>query len=216
MLFIWLTIACNTPETVEVPPIPALKEPTANNASSGDASTPTNMSTGSSPAKTNVRTTPFFSEVMQIPLKVAKFRGEWIELYNPTDAIIDLSTYSVHSKGDKGISFTAEHSIQPKSAFLMAVRKSPSGNGGLPTIDFLYNHDVLKITATDWIELRKGTEVADRWEITRTEVKKGYSLQRSDNGTLCHATQTYGDGDYGSPKAISTCPVSSDSTDTKP
>ena len=142
---------------------------------------------------------------MQIPVKVAKFRGEWLELYNPTDAIIDLSTYSVHSKGDKGISFTAEHTIQPKSTFLMAVRKSPSGNGGLPKVDFLYNHDVLKVTATDWIELRKGTEVIDRWEITRTEVKKGYSLQRTDNGTRCHATQTYGDGDYGSPKAISPC-----------
>ena len=88
----------------------------------------------------------------------------------------------------------------------MAVRKSPSGNGGLPKVDFLYNHDVLKVTATDWIELRKGTEVIDRWDITRDEIKEGYSLQRSENGVLCHATQTYGDGDYGSPKALSACP----------
>ena len=128
-------------------------------------------------------------------MKVAKFRGEWLELYNPTDTIIDLSTYSIHSKDDKGISFTVEHTIQPKSTFLMAVRKSPTGNGGLPKVDFLYNHDVLKVTATDWIELRKGTEVIDRWDISRDEIKEGYSLQRSENGSLCHATQTYGDGD---------------------
>ena len=164
------------------------------------------------PNSTDLKNHLYLSEVMQVPLKVAKFRGEWIELYNPTDAIIDLSTYSVHSKGDKGISFTAEHSIQPKSAFLMAVRKSPSGNGGLPTIDFLYNHDVLKITATDWIELRKGTEVVDRWSIDRDAIKAGHSLQRSDNGTFCHATQTYGDGDYGSPRKRHSCPETLDSS----
>ena len=135
MLFMWLTIACNTPETVEVPPIPAIAETEQNKPSSDDALTPTNnteAAVNSSVSKPAVRTAPFFSAVMQIPMKVAKFRGEWLELYNPTDAIIDLSTYSVHSKDDKGISFTAEHTIQPKSTFLMAVRKSPSGNGGLP------------------------------------------------------------------------------------
>jgi len=208
MLFIWLSIACNTPETVEVPPIPAITDQTPTPSSSGPTPPTINPTQPKdTPESSSVpRTQPFFSEVMQIPIKVAKFRGEWVELYNPTDNIIDLSNYSVHSKDDKGISFTAEHTIQPKSTFLMAVRKSPSGNGGLPKVDFLYNHDVLKVTATDWIELRNGTEVVDRWDITRTEVKKGYSLQRNDNGTLCHATQTYGDGDYGSPKAFSACP----------
>ena len=65
-----------------------------------------------------------FSEVMQIPVKVAKFRGEWLELYNPTDAIIDLSTYSVHSNDDKGFSFTSEHTIQPKSTFYWQFEKA--------------------------------------------------------------------------------------------
>ena len=207
MLFMWMSIACNTPETVEVPTIPEVEEQAPNKAPSNDASAPTTaQTTGQSKSKSAARTTPYFSEVMQIPLKVAKFRGEWIELYNPTDAIIDLSTYSVHSKDDTGISFTTEHTIQPKSTFLMAVRKSATGNGGLPKVDFLYNHDVLKIAATDWIELRKGTDVIDRWEISRDEVKKGYSLQRSESGSLCHASETYGDGDYGSPKTLSACP----------
>ena len=84
-------------------------------------------------------------------------------------------------------SLYSEHTIQPKSTFLLAVRKSPTGNGGLPKIDFFYNHDVLKIAATDWIELRKGTETIDKWNISQHEVKKGYSLQRTENGSLCHA-----------------------------
>ena len=209
MLSILLIISCNTPETIEVPPLPVTEQP-AVIPNVDDDQKGTNQGDSKKSDKTEqntlTRTAPFFSEVMQIPVKVAKFRGEWIELYNPTDATIDLSTYSVHSKGDKGVSFTKEHTIKPKSAFLMAVRKSPSGNGGLPSVDFLYNHDVLKIAATDWIELRNGNEVVDRWEITRTDVKKGYSLQRNENGTLCHAAKTYGDGDYGSPKAISSCP----------
>ena len=58
------------------------------------------------------------------PSKVAKFRGEWIELHNPTDTIIDLSTYSIHSKDDTGVRFTNQHYIAPQSTFLMAVRKS--------------------------------------------------------------------------------------------
>ena len=161
------------------------------------------QTTGQSKPKSAARTTPYFSEVMQIPLKVAKFRGEWIELYNPTDAIIDLSTYSVHSKDDTGISFTTEHTIQPKSTFLMAVRKSATGNGGLPKVDFLYNHDVLKIAATDWIELRK-EQMFRPMGISRDEVKR--ILQRSESGSLCHASETYGDGDYGSPKTLSACP----------
>ena len=139
MLFTWLSIACNTPETVEVPTIPRWRSKPRNKAPSNDASTPT---TGtdywSIKAQVCDCTTPYFSEVMQIP-ESGKFRGEWIELYNPTDAIIDLSTYSVHSKDDTGISFTTEHTIQPKSTFLMAVRKSATGNGGLPKVDFCTN-----------------------------------------------------------------------------
>ena len=148
---------------------------------------------------------PYISEIMQVPLKVAKFRGEWIELYNPTDTAIDLSTYSIHSKDDTGITFTSEHNIEPKSAFLLAVRKSPSGNGGLPPVDYVYKHEVLKVMATDWIELRNGDDVVDRWEFTREELKKGYSIQRNADGKTCHATETYGEGDYGSPKKLTVC-----------
>ena len=215
MLSLWLIVACNTPETVEVPPLPTNTaqtventQPPKNNTNDTEqkkdlASNEVKSEQPSQP--TTKRTSPFLSEVMQLPLKVVKFRGEWIELYNPTEETVDLSTYSIHSKDDTGVSFTKEHTIPPKSTFLMAVRKSPTGNGGLPKVDFLYNHGVLKVAGTDWIELRNGTEVVDRWELSRKEVREGYSLQRNEDGTVCYSTEPYGDGDFGSPKTLHSC-----------
>ena len=111
----------------------------------------------------------------------------------------------MHSQDDAGIKFTTNHKIEPHSTFLMAVRKSSTGNGGLPVVDYVYKHDVLKVLATDWIELRNGEEVVDRWELTRKDTKKGYSLQRNPDGTTCLATETYGQGDFGTPKTITLC-----------
>ena len=206
MLSLWFIIACNTPEPTEVPALPeTITKPVTKTAESPSKDLALPQQTKATNDTSVEGTKPYFSEVMQVPLKVAKFRGEWIELYNPTDTAIDLSTYSIHSKDDTGITFTSEHTIEPKSAFLLAVRKSPSGNGGLPSVDYVYKHEVLKVMATDWIELRNGDEVVDRWEFTREELKKGYSFQRNADGTTCHATETYGEGDYGSPKKLTVC-----------
>ena len=206
MLSLWLIIACNTPEPVNVPPLPeTIAKPTAEKSETV-SSTPAPSQTAKDTPEPSVKgTKPYFSEVMQVPLKVAKFRGEWIELYNPTDTDIDLSTYSIHSKDDAGITFSSDHTVKANSAFLLAVRKSPSGNGGLPPVDYVYKDDVLKVMATDWIELRDGDTVVDRWEFTRSELKKGHSLQRNMDGQTCHATDTYGEGDYGSPKKLTLC-----------
>ena len=205
MLSIWLTIACNTPEPVEVPPVPNsaveleandVAEPAVSKVKDTPNKAAASVATGSK---------PFISEVMVNPSKVAKFRGEWIEIHNPTEESIDLSTYSIHSQNDTGVSFTNQHNIAPNSSFLMAVRKSASGNGGLPPVDYVYKNDVLKILATDWIELRNGEEVVDRWELIRKNNKKGYSQQRNPDGTTCRSTETYGQGDFGTPKTLALC-----------
>ena len=205
MLSIWLTLACNTPEPVEVPPVPkSAVQPEANDVGTAAVEKKKDTST-KTPAPVVTGSKPFISEVMLNPSMVEKFRGDWIELYNPTDTVIDLSNYSIHSKDDAGIRFTSKHQIDPHSTFLMAVRKSATGNGGLPPVDYVYKHDVLKILATDWVELRNGEDVVDRWELTRKDSKKGYSLQRNPDGTTCPSTETYGQGDFGTPKTITLC-----------
>ena len=147
----------------------------------------------------------FISEVMIIPTKVEKFRGEWIELYNPTETAVDLSEYSLHSKDDNGFTFDNGSTIAPQSTFLLAVRKSHTGNGGLPKVDYVYNHKVLKVLGTDWLELRKGETTIDRWEFTRKDIKKGTGLQRDSQGRMCFSTTPYGDGDIGSPSVFNPC-----------
>ena len=205
MLSIWIIIACNTPEPVAVPPVPK----SAIELETKDVKGPSVAKKNNAPTKESppivTGSKLFFSEVMLNPSKVEKFRGDWIELYNPTDTVIDLSTYSIHSQDDTGVRFTSKHKVEPHSTFLMAVRKSASGNGGLPPVDYVYKHDVLKILATDWVELRNGEEIVDRWELTRKDSKKGASLQRDPDGTTCQATQTYGQGDFGTPKTVTLC-----------
>ena len=147
----------------------------------------------------------FISEVMISPLKVQKYRGEWIELYNPTSKPVSLKEHSLFSNGDAGIQFGDDAVIPPNSAFLLASRKSPTGNGGLPKVDHVYKIDDIKINKTDWIELRNGEVVLDRWVIESKKVKKGYSLQRSSDGQICLPKSSYGDGDLGTPKKVNQC-----------
>jgi hypothetical protein len=147
----------------------------------------------------------YISEVMAFPSKVDKFRGEWIELSNPTAEAISLDGYSLHSKEDTGIVFEAGTSIPPNGSLLLAVRKSPTGNGGLPKVDVVYNHDVLKINATDWLELKKGTEVIDRQDFEKGDLPKGKSLQIMPDKSRCAAASAYGDGDLGTPNKANKC-----------
>ena len=142
---------------------------------------------------------------MQIPLKVAKFRGEWIELYNPTDAIIDLSTYSVHSKDDTGISFTTEHTIQPKSTFLMAFVKVLLAMEDYK-VQIFYTTMMYwrKLLPLDWIELRKGTDVTDgRFHGMKLRRDTVYSVPRAEAFAMPQKPMVM--RDYGSPKTLSAC-----------
>ena len=129
------------------------------------------------------------SEVMQIPVKVAKFRGEWLgtSTIQPMRSSTYPPTPSIQKATRESLPLNTPFNLNPH---LMAVRKSPLWKWRITESRLLYNHDVLKIISYRLIELCKGTEVIDRWNISRDEIKEGYSPQRTDNGTLCHATQT--------------------------
>ena len=202
MILFLFTLACNQPESTEVPALDIQAQKESNTERSQTAKKKVPQKPVES---TSTLTTPFISEVMIMPTKVEKFRGEWIELYNPTEAPIDLSEYSFHSKDDTGLTFENGSTIEPQSTFLLAVRKSHTGNGGLPKVDHVYNHNVLKVLGTDWLELKKGETIVDRWEFTRTDFKKGTALQRDDEGHMCFSNTPYGDGDIGSPGSFISC-----------
>ena len=154
---------------------------------------------------TVVANTIYISEVMAFPSKVDKFRGEWIEIKNPTETDISLEGYSIHSANDKGISFDNNTVVSANGYLLVAMRKSPKGNGGLPKIDVLYKNSDLTITATDWLELRNGDSVIDRQEFAKGDLPTGRSLQIMANKSTCAAATPYGDGDLGTPKKPNNC-----------
>ena len=145
------------------------------------------------------------SEVMVLPGKTPKFKGEWIELYNPTDHDIDLIGVEIHSENDPGI-FIDESLLIPAQGYaLFAMRKSSTSNGGLPVVDFLYKNTELVINKHDWLEIRYQDRIVDHFAIPSNLVSKGQSIMRLDD-EFCLGTTVFGDGDLGSPKESNLCP----------
>ena len=112
------------------------------------------------------------------------FRGQWIELYNPTDTTVDLSTYSLHSQNDTGSRLTKI--THPTQVYI----SDGDSKQKRQMVDchrwIMYNHAILKILRNDWIELRNGTEVVDRWRLT---VKSFEGIYDNAMKTEQYATQ---------------------------
>lgn len=105
----------DTEQTAEVKP--AAKQPQPEEANAKPKA-------GPAPKKNPSIDHIYISEVMAFPSKVDKFRGEWIELSNPTAEAISLDGYSLHSKEDTGIVFETGTSIPANGSLLLAVRKA--------------------------------------------------------------------------------------------
>lgn len=202
MLFLLGLLACestqNNPEPAEAPTVESSPESTKTETTS----TPTKKE---QTVETPTRTSVYISEVMAFPTKVDKFRGEWIELTNPTDKTVLLDGFSLQSKGDNGLTFDTGTSIAAGGQLLLAVRKSPTGNGGLPKVDVVYKHSTIKINATDWIELKQGDVVIDRVEFEKGDLPTGKSIQLMPDKSQCAGSTPYGDGDLGTPSKANQC-----------
>ena len=201
MLFLLSLLACeSTPQNenpIEVPNSPENPEPEVDKP-------PTAKKTTEKKAPP-LRTSVYISEVMAFPSKTDKFRGEWIELTNPTNQAISLDGFSIQSNDDSGFTFEAGTSIPKGEQLLLAVRKSPTGNGGLPKVDAVYKNTMIKINATDWIELKQGDIVIDRLEFNKGDIPNGKSLQIMPDKSTCEGATPYGDGDLGTPNKPNQC-----------
>lgn len=202
MLFLLGLLACeSTPKNTELTEVPAVEV----------APEPTKGTAAPSPAKEeqtvaiSTRTSVYISEIMPFPTKVDKFRGEWIELTNPTDKTILLDGFNLQSKDDSGLTFETGTSIAAGEQLLLAVRKSPTGNGGLPKVDVVYKDSMLKINATDWIELKQGDTVIERLNFEKGDLPSGKSLQFMPDKSTCEGSTLYGDGDFGTPGKSNQC-----------
>lgn len=146
---------------------------------------------------------------------------EWFELYNPTGETFDLQGCVV---GDAAtdqhtISTDAPLLIGPGAFLVLAQLMDPLANGGL-TPDYAYGNGVVFGNGSDGVRLECGGELVDRVDYTDAEFPdtdgKALSLDpgsatasaNDSGGAWCDATDTYGQGDFGSPGAANpVCPA---------
>jgi len=153
------------------------------------------------------------TEIMPSPAAVDDALGEWFEVKVTRD--VDLNGLGIDRVGD-----TANPSIVQAEACLRVTtgslivfaRKGDAGtNGGLPIVSGLFTHTMIagSTTTAGDLAITIGTTVIDTFSWTAS--RSGKSLQvdpdfanvteNDDQARWCDATQTYGEGDFGTPGA---------------
>jgi len=113
------------------------------------------------------------TEVMRNTAMVGDASGEWFEIYNRTDAGINLQDWTVRDPSpDDGdtpkVISTTELIIPAGSYFLFAAAADSNQHGGLPPVDVVFTDrlDTYRLlNSADGLELRSATDaVIDRVE----------------------------------------------------
>ena len=155
------------------------------------------------------------NEIMPNPLAVDDSDGEWFEIHNTTAADIDMFGLTIADDGSD--SFTINSSlIVPAGGYVIFAENDNSGtNGGLPTVDFLIPNPTQFALANtaDELLILDGTTELDRvaWDTNSGwPYTNGHSLALTDptlnNSDVANwlefSDAQYGDGDYGTPRAL--------------
>ncbi len=141
------------------------------------------------------------SEVMANPSAISDTRGEWFELFNPTDHPVNLRGLDLGDDGRDRHHFDSDLLILPETFFTFA----RSSNPGF-TPDYVYDNFNLA-NSTDEIIFREGL-----LELLRLDYSSGFAaagrsreLQQlpmiASNFDLTLASLSYGAGDIGTPGA---------------
>ncbi len=139
------------------------------------------------------------SEIMVNPAALPDTRGEWFELYNPTDQDINLRGFSVGDDGSDLHKFESDLLILPGEYLTLARSFDP---GFVP--DYVYNGFTLA-NSSDEIVFRDGLI-----ELLRLDYINGFGApgrsrelvaltMRASNYELTLASLGYGSGDIGTP-----------------
>ena len=90
------------------------------------------------------------SEVMINPSKVTDSKGEWFELFNPTDDRLDLDGLRLFDNGSDSHFIDAPIWIDPGDYLVFARNGDAATNGGI-NVDYVYDHFILANSADEII-----------------------------------------------------------------
>lgn len=156
------------------------------------------------------------SEFMKNPVAVGDDAGEWVELYNSTEQVLDLAGLKLRDTGGDEVIFPSDSPIllPPTSYFVAATSDDEAVNGGIPA-DLALGADFALGNGSDEIILVDANDVElDRVEYNNTDWPDptGLSIQFGANFDItaddnndaqfwCFGSGEYGDGDFGTPGA---------------
>jgi hypothetical protein len=128
--------------------------------------------------------------------------GEWVEIYNTTNEIIDLDNCHLKDLGSDNHTIVGSLSIAANGYLLLAKSDVPADNHGLPAPGYVYTSYTLS-NSSDELVLECGEEVViDKVEYDGGWVAEGVSYQlktdqmdataNDDIANWCASTQEYG------------------------
>jgi len=148
------------------------------------------------------------TEFMANPLAVSDSNGEWFELYNTTNSVLNLKGWTIRDLGTNSYTISTDLLIDSKSYLVLARNNSELLNGGFKT-NHQYNSFVLNNNKDAIMLTQSGGEIVDFIEYNSSSgwtITAGKSLtlinflgDHSDPNNWNISTQTYGNGDYGTP-----------------
>lgn len=151
------------------------------------------------------------TEVMANPAAVDDINGEWFEVVNVTDAVLDTSGCHLTNQVAATSAFTA-FGVVPPGPIAMARNGNTVSNGGVPA-DGTYSLALVNTGGS--LSLICGEVLVDTvtWPGSTSGVARSLSASTTDatlndaEGSWCLATTSYGQGDIGTPSDMNpSCP----------
>jgi len=153
------------------------------------------------------------NEVMINPAAVGDAAGEYVELYNSGDAVVDIQGWTIRDDGsdDFTIPAGAPVALEPGATFVIAANADPNLNGGL-TADLAWSGFFLANAGDEVVLLDDLGAEQDRLVYAGPPFTdtSGRSLERvsplltADPLTWDRARSAFGAGDLGTPGSVNT------------
>ena len=153
------------------------------------------------------------TEIMHNPQQVFDSRGEWFEVQNTTDGIVQLYGLSVGSTDDNGFTVDGNAWLPVGGIGVFAARLGYTVNGGV-TANQAYSYSDFMLGQSDSITLSSNNGTVDA--VTYNKFDWGYftgvsmnlspvATDADDNDSArfwCEGASVYGDGDFGTPGTV--------------